>query len=500
MLLMRNLSFRYKIPLRAAVLVVLTALSVTGAILVSEYDNVRKTVFASGETLAGVLTETLREPLRHDDVWRSYEIIRAPLALPEAGASLAVIVDPLQRVFVSSRPEEVRMQTPISVHGQELERVADVMVQAEREWTSGTEKSQALKIVEADHYYVIAPVLADGLLLGSLILRYPKDMHWPRFIAIGERAGWITLGVLLLLLPLSWFWGQRMAQPMVDLAHCIRKAGRRIPEESECRLYESQDELGQLSHRLREMFVSLREKEALERQMMSSERLAAIGRLAAGIAHEVNNPLGGMLNAISTHRKHGTMNERTARTLDMLERGLEQIRDTVSALLVEARPGSGYLSVEDVNDVRMLVLPGVQQKAAHLGWDVEMADSVALPATLVRQVLINLLLNATHAAGQGGRVEMQLRELAGRLEIRIGNDGDHIPPEKLEQLFEPFQDMAIGDPLPTGGRQGMGLWITYQIVRQLGGRVDVESRPGWTVVQVSLPVHGMATVEGSGEA
>lgn len=139
MLLMRDLSFRYKIPLRATVLVLVTALSVTGAILVSEYDNVRKTVFASGETLAGVLTETLREPLRHDDVWRSYEIIGAPLDLPEAGANLAVIVDPLQRVFVSSRPDEVRMQTPISVHGQELARVADAMMQAEREWSSGLE-------------------------------------------------------------------------------------------------------------------------------------------------------------------------------------------------------------------------------------------------------------------------------------------------------------------------------------------------------------------------
>jgi len=488
MLLMRDLSFRYKIPLRAAVLVVVTALSVTGAILVSEYDNVRKTVFASGETLAGVLTETLREPIRHDDVWRSYEIIRAPLDLPEAGANLALIVDPLQRVFVSSRPDEVRMQTPISVHGQEFERIADVMVEAERGWASGPENSEALRIVEADHYYVIAPVLADGLLLGSLILRYPKDMHWPRFIEIGQRAGWITLGVLLLLLPLSWFWGQRMAQPMVDLAQCIRKAGRRIPEESECRLYESEDELGQLSRRLREMFVSLREKEALERQMMSSERLAAIGRLAAGIAHEVNNPLGGMLNAISTHRRHGEMSPRTERTLDMLERGLAQIRDTVSALLVEARPEGGLLGPDDINDVRMLVLPAVQRKGANLRWDVEIDSTVAVPATPVRQVLINLLLNASQAVGERGQLHLRLREYAGRLELAVGNDGDHIPAERLERLFEPFQDVIDGGGTLDGGRQGMGLWITYQIVRQLEGRIDVESRPGWTEVSVSIPL------------
>lgn len=494
MLLMRDLSFRYKIPLRAAVLVLITALSVTGAILVSEFDNVRKTVFANGETLARVLTETLREPFRHEDVWRSYEIIRAPLDLPESGADLAMIVDPLQRVFVSSRPGQVRMLTPVSSHGAEWERVASRIIEAEPTWRENGSTAGPLKLVEADHYFVVSPILADGVFLGALVLRYPKDLHWPRFVAIGQRAGLITLGVLLLLLPLSWFWGRRMAQPMVDLARCIRKVGHRIPEEDECRLYDSADELGQLSRQLREMFVALRQKESLERQMLSSERLAAIGRMTAGIAHEVNNPLGGMLNAISTHRRHGDMNERTARTLDMLERGLEQIRDTVSALLVEARPGKGQLGPEDLNDVRMLVLPGLQRKSAHLGWDVTLAEPVSLPASLVRQVLINLLLNATQAVRDGGRVDLRLQVMDEGAEVVIGNDGDHIPPDKLERLFEPFQDVVGEDGAVSGGRQGMGLWITYQIVRQLQGRIEVESRPGWTAVALWLPFQSGVTI------
>lgn len=498
MLLMRDLSFRYKIPLRAAVLVVVTALSVTGAILISEYDNVRKGVFANGETLARVLTETLREPLRHDEVWRSYEIIRAPLELPESGADLAMVVDPLQRIFVSSRPKQVRMLTPVSGHGPEWERVASAIVEAEPAWREGSVAAKPLKLVETDHYFVISPILADGVFLGAVVLRYPKDLHWPRFVQIGKRAGWITLGVLLLLLPLSWFWGQRMARPMVDLARCIRKAGHRIPDEDECRLYDSADELGQLSRQLREMFVDLRQKESLERQMLSSERLAAIGRLSAGIAHEVNNPLGGMLNAISTHRRHGDMNERTARTLDMLERGLEQIRDTVSALLVEARPGKGQFSPEDLNDVRMLVLPGLQRKSAHLGWDVTLFDSVPLPSSLVRQVLINLLLNATQAVDEGGRVELRVLTSREGLEVMIGNDGDYIPAEKLERLFEPFQDVIGEDGAVTGGRQGMGLWITYQIVRQLQGRIEVESGPGWTAVQLWLPFQSAGSTKEDG--
>ena len=488
MLLMHNLSFRYKIPLRAMVLVLVTAFSLATVILANEYDNTRTIIFTEGDLLAQVLSENLREPLRHDEIWRSYEIIHAPLVLPRSRADLAILVDPLLRIIVSTRPGQFRMLTPISAHGQDLKQVSDSIVHAERQWQSVSSSHEPVNLTGKSHYFVLSPILSDVVFIGALVLRYPKNLYWPRFIDIGEHLGIITLGVLILLLPLSWFWGTKMAQPMVSIAHCLGQIQHRIPADTECHLYESKDELGQISSQLRRMFEALREKQALERQMMSSERLAAIGRLSAGIAHEVNNPLGGMLNAISTHRKHGSMTERTTRTLDMLERGLKQIRAIVAALLVEARPEASHLAPVDLNDVRMLILPDLQRKSAHLRWDVECDQPISLPASLIRQVLINLLLNATRAISEEGHVAMRFRQSVGILDIQIGNDGAHIPPEKIGLLFEPFQDTSNESSPLVSGHQGIGLWITYQIVRQLHGRINVDSRPGWTEVHVTIPV------------
>lgn len=484
---LRDLSLRYKIPARATALMLITAVAVTSAILTRVYDELREDLFSNAETLGGVLGETLVEPMRNDDVWRAYEIIQAPLASGGDGADMLFLVDHEMQVFVSSKPDKARMLTALHSDNGAFPQVAEAIQGMFASNTDGLpgEIPNARRLVEDDHYFVLQPVVSDGVVLGTLVLRYPRDIHWPRFVGMLERAATVTLLVLLLLIPVSWWWGRRMAKPLMTLSDCMSKVGERIPDEPECRLQESRDEVGQLSQRLRKMLAELREKQMLEHQMMASERLAAVGRLTAGIAHEINNPLGGMLNAISTHKRHGSPDPRTERTLALLERGLLQIRDTVSALLVEARPERQSLSPSDLEDVRTLVLPNVQRKSAHLVWEARLEHDAPLPATLVRQTLINLLLNAAQAVEKDGQVECLVRAETGGLHLRVGNTGDHIPPERLDHLFEPYADAGGDHSGPR--RHGMGLWMTYQIVTQLKGSIEVDSRPGWTVFEVRLP-------------
>lgn len=482
-----NLSLRYKIPARATALMLVTAIALTSAIVTRVYDELREDLFVNAEILGGVLSETLVEPVRNDDVWRAYEIIRAPLAAGDNGADKLLLVDERQRVFVSSQPGETRMLTDLEGDAVSPSAVASAI----RDMTESAEDVTASpppprRLVEDEHYYMLQPVIADGAVLGTLVLRYPRDIHWPRFVGMVERAATVTLLVLLALLPLSWWWGRRMARPLTTLADCMRRVGDRIPEEPECKLQESSDEVGQLSRRLREMLAELREKELLEQQVMASERLAAVGRLTGGIAHEINNPLGGMLNAISTQKRHGATDERTARTLDLLERGLLQIRDTVSALLVEARPERQPLAPSDLDDVRTLILPNLQRRDARLKWNVELARPVPLPAALVRQTLINLLLNAAQAVENGGYVICSIRTDEDGLDLHVGNTGRHIPRARLAHLFEP--DAPPGsEAREDTARRGIGLWMTYQIVTQLKGSIAADSRPGWTEFHVRLP-------------
>jgi signal transduction histidine kinase len=232
------------------------------------------------------------------------------------------------------------------------------------------------------------------------------------------------------------------------------------------------------------MLQELEEKKSMQKQMLASERLAAIGRLTAGISHEINNPLGGMLNAISTYKKHGSGDAMTMKTLSLLERGLLQIRETVGALLVEARLESHALTRQDFEDARTLVTPEAQGKSAQLLWSNEIVDPLPLPSTQVRQILLNLLLNAVTAVEHKGRLECSIARVNGSLRMAIANDGRQISRERLDHLYEPF---AAQNDEAAGG-SGLGLWVTYQLVQQLNGSIVADSQPAGTTFTVELPI------------
>ena len=481
MLLLRDLSFRYKIPLRAIVLVLVTAATLTAANVMREYDQLRSDLLDNAQSLGRVLASALITPLLHDDLWRAYEIVRLPVEteVPSSlGAETLMVLDPQMRIYVSTRPRTFPVRSELVEHGPVYAQLVTELVSLRPVDWGG----RAIELAEADDFFVAMPIVADGVSLGTLVMAYPKSIFQPRFAAIVNRSALVTLAVLLLLLPMSAYWGRRMADPLVQLADCMGKVGDRIPPVSECRLYESRDEIGLAGAQLRSMLDSLREKQALEQQVIASERLAAVGRITAGIAHEINNPLGGMLNAISTYKKHGQPELAVTRTLPLLERGLQQIRDTVAALLVEARVQSHPLTGQDLEDIDTLLHPHTNRRHIVLRWEGGLDEPVALPSTQVRQIMLNLLLNAVEAATASSEVVCKVWRDAGSLNVEVLNQGEPIPAHRLSRLFEPF----------VGGRSeghGLGLWVTYQLVQQLGGRIDVRSdAEHGTVFRVMLPL------------
>jgi signal transduction histidine kinase len=326
------------------------------------------------------------------------------------------------------------------------------------------------------------PIVSDGVALGVLLMEYPKSIFKPRFYSIVSRALLITALVLSVLLPISWYWGRRMAEPLVQLADCMGMVGDRIPDTQECRLYQSRDEIGQAGAQLKRMLLDLGEKQALEQQVIASERLAAIGRITAGIAHEINNPLGGMLNAISTWKRHGQADPLADKTVPLLERGLLQIKETVAALLVEARVQSHPLTDADLQDIRTLLQPHVQSKRLTLQWKGQLETPLSLPSTQIRQILMNLLLNAVQAADEASVLMCGVEIKDGCLLIRVENQGKPIPHEQQTQLFEPFVSGSAEG-------HGLGLWVTYQLVQQMRGDIYVNSlSSGATVFVVCLPL------------
>lgn len=475
----RNLSFRYKIPMRGSVLIICTALVVSASLMFRAYEDIKHDLLLNAGSMGRVLAHTLTPAILHDDVWRSYEIINSPFQVSaQANANQAddiVVLDAKQQIYVSTHPKQYPMLSdPARANPDHV-----FLQQA----IAGNRSSEPTVVepIGSDKFYMVTPIVSDGVPLGTLVMGYSHSMFLPRFYDIARRALAITLLALCALLPMSWYWGWRMAAPLTQLASYMDKVGPTLPDHRELQLYQSRDEIGQVGAAFKRMLGELKDKEALERQIFFSERLAAVGRLAAGIAHEINNPLGGMLNAISTFKKHDNNGQQTLKTIALLERGLLQIKDTIAALLVEAKFQSHPLSVQDIEDTRTLVLSDIHQKAVELIWENDVLDTLPLPSTLVRQIQINLLLNALQAVESHGHLRCHIYRDSSHLILSVENDGKHIVDEQLDYLFEPFVSGQEGG-------HGLGLWVTYQIVQQLKGEITVKSQPGETRFVVSLPI------------
>ena len=471
-----NISYRYKVPMMLSAVILLTGVVVSFALTWRAFEDLRTDLYRNALEVGSVLSNTLPAALKHDDLWLAYQIIGAARVSGETeNERLLIVLDDDYRVYVSNRPDRFPVLSELRNQGVQLARVEQRIRQ------QPALEPYSLEPSDSDFIFTVIPMIDDGVALGTLIIGYPRTLFLPRFYGIVRRVAYSSLAVLAVLLPIGWYLGNRAVKPLTQLAHCLAKVGRVAPDAVECQLEEGRDEIGQLGTSFRQMLLELQEKQRLEQEMVSSERLAAIGRLAAGVAHEINNPLGGLLHAINTFRRHGAPDPVAEKTLSLLERGLHQIGDTISALLVEARSESHELTPQDVDDVYTLLQPDIQRRSIRLNWENRLHRPVRLPSTQVRQVLINLTLNAVQAADERGDVWCRVGIDDGLLCLAVENDGSEIEAEKMKRLFEPFIHFNENG-------SGLGLWVTYQIVRQLKGRIDVLSRDGRTRFTVFFPL------------
>jgi len=476
-----NLSFRYKIPLWGSFLIVATALITSSTLILRAYDDVKRDLLRNAVSQGRTLAKTLVPALLQDHVWQAYEIINAPLHGPTpedaVQADTLLVLDQRLQLFVSTRPQTLPMLADFARVSDEYAQVAANLGQMQGD-------SKVVEPTASEYLYVATPIVDEQTRLGTLVQIYSKRILWPRFVETAGQAGWVALLVLAVLLPINWYWGQRTATPLLRLTERMEQLGRSLPEELPANIYDYEDELGRLFRAYNRTLQQLREKAVIEREVIHSERLVAIGRLAAGIAHEINNPLLGMLTSLNTLRHHGAPDARTSKTLTLVERGLTQIKETVAALLVEAKVNSRDFAPQDIEDVHTLIAPQADKRRVTVAWESALAEPVPLPSTLVRQVMINLILNAVRASDEGGEVEAAVAVSEKRLLFKVVNGGRSLSKDQTEHLFEPFTNAG------ESGR-GLGLWVCYQIVKQLGGTISVDSETvegaGRTRFEVALP-------------
>jgi len=235
-------------------------------------------------------------------------------------------------------------------------------------------------------------------------------------------------------------------------------------------------------------FDDVSERVKLEEQVLRQERLASLGLLAAGVAHEINTPLTGISSYAQMLLEETAEDDPRREALEKIELQTNRAAEITGSLLNLARPEeTGLEPVECENTIREVVQlfePQIRGRGIDLALDIEDGmPAIAGHKGKLQQVLLNLLMNARDAVHSGGTIKLVGRTRGGKIEMLVEDNGIGIAEEDLGSIFDPF--------FTTKGRgrgTGLGLSITYGIVQEHGGEIHVESQPGeFTRFRVELP-------------
>jgi two-component system, NtrC family, sensor histidine kinase PilS len=245
------------------------------------------------------------------------------------------------------------------------------------------------------------------------------------------------------------------------------------------------------------LFQDVTDFKRLERDARLRQRLAAVGEMAAGIAHEIRNPLASMSGSIQILREELPLSDEQAQLMDIVLRESERLNDTIRSFLAYARPQRFSVTRLDVrgvlNDAALLLRNSSEVHEGHV-IDVEVPSTeVAFEAdeNQVRQIVWNLATNGLRAMKEGGRLRLgaSVETPAGSdvetVVLQVADEGVGIPPEELDGIFQPFRSTFSKGT-------GLGLAIVHRIVSDYNGEIQVSSTPGkGTTVSVRLPVRAV---------
>ncbi|NOY62005.1 MAG: response regulator [Gammaproteobacteria bacterium] len=308
----------------------------------------------------------------------------------------------------------------------------------------------------------------------------------------------------------SYLGGKQEQLPQQEERGYLKEYNRKLVE----RLEEKVRELGSANAQLEaRVAVGVEELHKTQEQLMQNEKMAAIGQLAAGVAHEINNPVGfinsnlnslvryldNMVEVIDLYQVMEPLLEEHGEVIELLRSvrtrfDLDYIKQDVRELLDESIDGTARVKqiVQDLKEFSHVDEAEWQQADLHQGLDSTLnivnneikykAEVIKeygdLPlveciASQVNQVFLNLLINAAHAIEEFGTITLRSGVRDGGAWVEVADSGKGISPEHLKRLFEPFFTTK-----PVGTGTGLGLSLSFGIVKKHGGRIDVQSEVG----------------------
>jgi signal transduction histidine kinase len=405
----------------------------------------------------------------HRDVWEVYDTLdRARTNASGERILFTVVADDRGRVLAATDPERAPVDSELGAFAKDAVPVGEVTA------------ANGSSVVR-----VMGPLSVQGRDVGQIVTELDVSdlVAQRRNAALALLAG-NALATLVLVLA-GYFVMARMLKPVELLAHHMGEAGGRPHPIPEVAIPRSDSVLARLLRNFNAMAGAIDARAEAERRLAERERFVSLGRLSSSLAHEINNPLGGLLNATDTIRTYADRPQVVRQSAELIDRGLRHLRDVSRVILEENRiDRSGRsLSSADFEDLRLLFETETTRRGQGLEWRIDGGNDTlqCYPSGPVRQIALNLLLNASSAAPQGGSVSLEVREDLGGLKLAVTDDGPGISDAARARLMSEA-------PVEPGG--GVGLRLVRDLVAVLGGSVDCDRAEGRTEITVRLPAGG----------
>ncbi|MFC0805212.1 sensor histidine kinase [Ensifer sp. P24N7] len=471
----RRIPLTFRVPALVAVLMLFISAIISERVLSRLYETQKQHMAAVVGTYLDGLSTALIPPVLRGDIWETFDILdRTPSTYGALSPLETIVTGRDGRVLASSHPKSV---APLAELPAEYADRATPSEGMQIDWDKRTGFGRRDLLYQGSSVGAIHASFD----ISHLIAERREVLNTLLATNAALAIAFATVGYLL---------ARRMVQPVKTLADHMRSGASATPRPIALEEFPRREgEFAELFHGFNALVEAERERSALTLKLAEEEKLASLGRLASSMAHEINNPLGGLFNCIDTLKRHGADETVRETSLSLLERGLTGIRDVVRAALATYRADrtGRPLTLQDLDDVRLLVGPEIARRQQSLTWDrcPETPSLAKLSGVAVRQALLNLVLNASAAAGDGGKVSVQSRcdFESCALVLAVGDSGPGLSSHAIEMLVAP-------DPGPASRLgNGLGLWMVRKMVDEAGGWIRVgKSEGAGALVELHLPL------------
>jgi signal transduction histidine kinase len=462
-----------KAPLLVAVLMFAVSAIITEQVVSRQEDSQQRHLQQLTSAYLDGLSSALTPAVVRDDVWEVFDNLdRSRAQYSSLNVNWTVVADNRGHVIAASDPLRFPTQTDAPAMMSDPANPFGLVIDKERAVVhfgrAITYQGRTLGVIrtEAD----IAPLLAER-----------DEVFWTLILT--------NLLLTAVLAILGFMLVRRMTKPVALLTRLFETGSKGTLETAvDSETHSQSREFKQLLLGYNALVRARNERENLALQLAEEEKVASLGRLASGMAHEINNPLGGMFNALDSLKRHGNQPHVRSTSLRILENGLQGIRDLVRSTLATYRAEQPLrdLSASDLDDLRLLVKPEAKRRKIHLQWQVELTHDVAAPSVPVRDAVLNLLLNACTVSRKGGIVTLHARSDDHCVIIDVSDSGEGLPDHIKEYLERPGAGAA-----PLDQRSGLGLWIVKRLCDEMGARLEVVASSGaGTTLRLAVPLHG----------